>query len=64
MKGSLAQVLGALRGGWAALLQDGDTWELLAHGEDLEGVIKKAREEGHAEPLLMKIPQDWACLVG
>ena len=64
MKGRIAHVLGNVRGGWAALLQEGDIWERIAHGEDLEEVVRKAREEGCKEPLLMKIPQDWTALVG
>lgn len=48
-------------GGWAAFSADEE--RIVAYGSSYDEVIKKAERSGEADPVVVKVPNDWSMQV-
>lgn len=50
------------RGEWVAVLDDEKT--VVASGNSMERVIEEAKQKGHENPLVMRVPEEVVSFVG
>ncbi len=54
-------IAGVPKGAWVALSKDEE--RLIAYAAELNEVVKKAKEAGEADPVVLRVPEDGSSLL-